>query len=251
MPFFRRVGREGVRSVFENADEHQRTRYEAPALGLRTAHARGCFEAMLPEPTEGGAVLEVGAGTGFFTIPTLQRGFHVTATDVNGDMVRFLDAALAEVAAGDRYRVAQADVFQLPYPEASFDGVVCMKVLPRFSEPRDHTVGLREMARVLRPNGWIVFNVRNARSPASLWRRRRGMSARSLEPMLRAAGLVVERRVNVHVLDRQTTGRLPRWVLGWVAWVDERAATIPLLPFYNVLYRARRGDSSLRPYRDD
>lgn len=104
----------------------------------------------------GGAVLETACGTGAVTRhleAQLPEGARLTATDLAPPMVE-----MARQIVGDRPNMAyqQADATDLPFPPDSFDAVICQFSLMLFP---DKVKGMREAARVLRPNGRFVFNV--------------------------------------------------------------------------------------------
>ena len=93
-------------------------------------------------------LLEVAAGTGVVTraLAALPGIGSIVATDLNPAM---LDQAKA---VGTRRPVEwrQADAMQLPFPDASFDAVVCQFGVMFFS---DRAAAFRETHRVLRPGG--------------------------------------------------------------------------------------------------
>ena len=63
----------------------------------------------------GGAILEVGAGSGRLTIPLARDGFDVTAVDVSASMLRILRSRLAEEPpeVAGRVTLLEADVCEL------------------------------------------------------------------------------------------------------------------------------------------
>ena len=100
-------------------------------------------------------VLEVAAGTGVVTrlmAAALPASASVVATDLNQTM---LDVG---AAAGTQHPVEwrQADAMQLPFPDASFDAVVCQFGVMFFP---DKARAFAEVRRVLRPGGAYLFNV--------------------------------------------------------------------------------------------
>ena len=99
-------------------------------------------------------VLEIAAGTGVLTrhmSESLPRG-SIVATDLNQPM---LDQA-AELGISGRVEWRQADAQQLPFPDASFDLVVCQFGAMFFP---DKVAAFREARRVLAPRGTYLFNV--------------------------------------------------------------------------------------------
>jgi ubiquinone/menaquinone biosynthesis C-methylase UbiE len=102
-----------------------------------------------------GSVLEIAAGTGIVTqalIKTLPPAVSLVATDLNQSM---LDVAAAKDKTG-RVRWQQVDAQVLPFPDQSFDAVVCqfgVMFLP------DKPKAFREARRVLKSGGRYLFNV--------------------------------------------------------------------------------------------
>lgn len=91
-------------------------------------------------------ILEVGAGTGALWSAVDPTGFDLTLTDAAPAMV----AALAARFPTATVRAANAEA--LPFPDGSFDGAIANHMLYHLDSP---ATGLRELARVLRPGGWL------------------------------------------------------------------------------------------------
>jgi ubiquinone/menaquinone biosynthesis C-methylase UbiE len=100
-------------------------------------------------------VLELAAGTGVVTralASRLPEHVAIVATDLN-------QAMLDQASAVGTKRVVewrQADAMQLPFPEATFDAVVCQFGAMFFP---DKARAFSEARRVLRPGGVFAFNV--------------------------------------------------------------------------------------------
>jgi len=108
------------------------------------------------EPKPGLRVLETACGTGVVTRQLLQRlpaDGRLVATDLNGAMIAHARGA---TPADARLEWREADAQQLPFPDASFDVLVCQFGLMFFP---DRLAGLREARRVLRRGGQLLFNV--------------------------------------------------------------------------------------------
>ncbi len=102
-----------------------------------------------------GATLEVGAGTGFFTLNLALAGvlkgpLHVT--DLSPGMVEAAERNAVE--AGLAVTGAVADAEALPYPDDSFDLVIGHAVIHHIPDVEQ---AFREMLRVLRPGGRFVI----------------------------------------------------------------------------------------------
>jgi ubiquinone/menaquinone biosynthesis C-methylase UbiE len=118
--------------------------FEAPMdlLGGRRRRAR-CVAAAT------GRTLEVGIGTGR-NIDLYPTDVEVTGIDISAAML-----ARAEKRADGLHlavRLERADVERLPYPDSSFDTVCATCV---FCSVPDPVAGLREVARVTRPDGQV------------------------------------------------------------------------------------------------
>ncbi len=98
--------------------------------------------------------LEVGAGTGYFSLNLVQAGIvrEATCTDISPGMVRTLAANAARL--GLEVKTARADAESLPFPDESFDLVLGHAVLHHLP---DLARAFSEFHRLLRPGGRIVF----------------------------------------------------------------------------------------------
>ena len=101
-------------------------------------------------------ILETAAGTGVVTDAIIRKlpDIEVTATDLNQGM---LDVAAARIKS-PCVKFRQADAQSLPFPDASFDAVVCQFGVMFFP---DRITAYREARRVLKPGGRFLFNVWN------------------------------------------------------------------------------------------
>jgi ubiquinone/menaquinone biosynthesis C-methylase UbiE len=163
-----------------------------------------------------GRVLEVGAGTGFFSLNLRQAGIvdDVHVTDISPGMVEAAEDNARKLGFEVGGRVADAE--RLPYEDATFDLVVGHAVIHHIP---DVELAFREMLRVLRPGGRIVIcgeptyygdRIARALSRATWWTATRitripGLAGRwdrprqELDESSRAAAL--EAVVDLHTFD--------------------------------------------------
>ena len=101
-----------------------------------------------------GEALEIGSGTGYFSLNLLQLGLigRLVATDISPGMLGEL-AATAE-RLGLEVETEAADAERLPFEDESFDLVFGHAVLHHLP---DLPVALAEFRRVLRPGGALAF----------------------------------------------------------------------------------------------
>ena len=98
--------------------------------------------------------LEIGCGTGFFTLNLMLAGVlgEAHVTDISPGMVRVAERNARDLGLTVRGKVADAET--LPYDDATFDLVVGHAVLHHIP---DVELALREVVRVLKPGGRFVF----------------------------------------------------------------------------------------------
>lgn len=112
----------------------------------------------------GHLLLDMGAGAGRHAFEAFRRGARVVALDYGfGELreVMTLFAAMNEAGeAGTRPDAMGAavngDGTRLPFPDATFDRIICSEVLEHIP---DHHAALRELRRVLKPDGILAATV--------------------------------------------------------------------------------------------
>lgn len=108
----------------------------------------------LPVPVAGQRVLDLGCGTGWDAAALRDARATVVAADVEPE--------LAGLALGRGTPSLAADGLSLPFADATFDGIYCSNIL----EHVPSVEGLfDEIARVVRPGGWVWLSWTNWYSP--------------------------------------------------------------------------------------
>jgi SAM-dependent methyltransferase len=100
-------------------------------------------------------VLEIAAGTGVVTralASTLPASVSIVATDLNEAMLEQAES----IGTSRPVEWRQADAISLPFPDATFDAVICQFGVMFFP---DKAKAFAETRRVLCPGGVFVFNV--------------------------------------------------------------------------------------------
>jgi SAM-dependent methyltransferase len=105
-------------------------------------------------PPRFGRTLEIGAGTGYFTLNLLGAGVveKATATDISPGMLLALEDSAADL--GLEVETVCAEASELPFSDGSFDLVVGHAVLHHLP---DLERAFAEFVRVLRPGGTLAF----------------------------------------------------------------------------------------------
>jgi SAM-dependent methyltransferase len=110
----------------------------------------------------GQLLLDMGAGAGRHAFESFRRGARVVALDYDRDElvdVSGLLAAMAEAGEGPPEGMAQAvngDGTRLPFPDDTFDRIICSEVLEHIP---DDDAALVELYRVLKPGGTLAATV--------------------------------------------------------------------------------------------
>ncbi|NOZ04995.1 MAG: methyltransferase domain-containing protein [Chloroflexi bacterium] len=138
-----------------------------------------------------GPVLEVGVGTGK-NMPFYPPDAQITAVDLSERMLQRATNRAREL--GLNVDLRQMDAQQLEFPDDSFDAVVTTFV---FCSVPDPVQGLRELGRVVKPDGdiWLLEHVRVNRP--------------IIGPLMDALNPVVVRIVGANI-NRQTVENVRR-----------------------------------------
>ena len=110
----------------------------------------------------GDLILDMGAGAGRHAFEVYRRGAHIVALDysladlkdVSGLFAAMTDAS--EAPAGTSWATVNGDGTQLPFPDDTFDHIICSEVMEHIP---DDAAAARELARVLKPGGMLAVTV--------------------------------------------------------------------------------------------
>jgi ubiquinone/menaquinone biosynthesis C-methylase UbiE len=132
-----------------------------------------------PEPGPFAHALEIGAGTGYFTLNLMQTGVvrEATCTDISPGMLQTLEANARSV--GLDVRTAACDAAELPFSDGEFDLVLGHAVLHHLP---DLDRCFAEFHRVLAPGGTLFFAGEPSRhgDRIAAWPKRAGVRAAPL-----------------------------------------------------------------------
>ena len=106
--------------------------------------------ALVPQPGE--TVLEVGPGTGYYTLDVARSCETLHIFDLQQEMLDHTARGARDAGVGNVV-AQQGDARSLPYADDAFDAAYLVAVL---GEIPDQDAALRELARVLRPGGRLV-----------------------------------------------------------------------------------------------
>jgi len=167
-------------------------------------------------PRDGARVLDLGCGTGRLC------DFAGEGCDAS---LRSIEIARAK---HPLKRFIQADLAELPYPDASFDAAFCFHVFMHCRMPQIEAL-LREASRVLRPGGLLIADIASAlrrrlrRSQPSGWHGASALDSRHFQALALGAGLRSLAMEGVMLLP---VHRLPESWRGGLQALDHRLAGV-------------------------
>jgi ubiquinone/menaquinone biosynthesis C-methylase UbiE len=119
-------------------------------------------------PGHGELILDVGCGTGIFTLDLLAARSRVVGLELSLPMLQ----RAGHKAAGHSFHMVQGDMRWLPFIDGSFDKTVSVTAIEFLEDARD---GVAELFRVTKPGGLVVVASLNSLSP---WATRRKGAAK-------------------------------------------------------------------------
>jgi SAM-dependent methyltransferase len=137
------------------AAEHYDSKWGITYGDVAQAQVEGKLrKALGHEPRRYARALEIGAGTGYFSLNLLRAGVvaEAVATDISPGMLRKLEDSAREL--GLRVDTEACDAVELPFEDDSFDLVFGHAVLHHLP---DLDAAFREFSRVLGPGGVVAF----------------------------------------------------------------------------------------------
>jgi ubiquinone/menaquinone biosynthesis C-methylase UbiE len=112
-------------------------------------------------------ILDIGCGNGFLWVgrtSLVNPDCHVELADASPGMIEAARRSLEQAGANWHFRVAAIEA--LPYPDSSFDIVMANHMLYHVS---DIHAGVRELARVVKPDGYLLASTNGVRHMQQLY----------------------------------------------------------------------------------
>lgn len=167
-------------------------RYDRRHFGGKSGHhvlQKDCAVLAALLPTAPSRVLDIPCGTGVYTQQLARLGYQMVATDASEPMLALTAQRRTGAAIG------LCSIQDLPFEDNSFDAVVTLRLFSHFT-PQETLQGLRQLRRVVRPGGRVIFD--SFRWTPRRWPLLRGFVAQShiheiapaeVEGLIKQAGL--------------------------------------------------------------
>jgi SAM-dependent methyltransferase len=217
----------------------------ATGVGLHDAVLSGWFQNDTNEVFRGmpispaDTVVDVGCGDGGNSLFCLKRGAHVTAIDVDPQVIAGIERRLAAVAPG-AYVTHLSDGNPLPLADAVASRVICTEVLEHVDDPQQL---LAELVRIGKPGalyllsvpGALQENLQKQVAPPSYFQKPnhvRIIERSEFAEMVTRAGLVIEEHTQYGFFWSIW------WALFWACKVDLDKPSHPALDHWTEAWSA-------------
>jgi len=105
---------------------------------------------------EGDFVLDIGTGTGNLAIEFLKRGCQVVGLDPSGKMLEIAERKAIEWEGRFQIQLCENPLLEIPFPDQTFDIVASTYTIHHITDDAKR-LSIKEMKRVLKPNGRIII----------------------------------------------------------------------------------------------
>jgi len=178
------------------------------------------FDEIFPKLEKNQNVLEVGAGTGRFTLPALKKADSIVATDINNSLLEKLMEKIRESQYEAHCQIKFEDMFNLSFDDNTFDLVYSIHVIPRLMNFEDQTSALNEITRVIKPKGKLLFNYRNKNSLYGKLHKDFAPTSHEIEGVLSECGFKTKQKRGKWLITRRTLDILPYFACHFIASLD-------------------------------
>jgi len=110
---------------------------------------------LLPSVEKGSRLIEIGSGTGHWSVWFASRGYQVTGVEISDEMITVAETKIASAGPGS-IEFRHGDSHALESSDNSFDVGVAITVIEFLADP---SRAISELARVVKDNGALIFGV--------------------------------------------------------------------------------------------
>lgn len=140
-----------VRAYYAAKSQHERDRLLSAEGLLERVLTTRLLEPHLGEP---GRALDLGGGTGPYSVWLAELGWDVTLADLSPEL---LEIAASSLPAGTVREVVEIDARDLSrWDDGTFDAVLSLGPMYHLTSPADRSRAADELARVIRPGGLVA-----------------------------------------------------------------------------------------------
>ena len=216
------------------ADGYDEERFTTVGGKMFDTFEKNVVISSLPKNPEGVKVLDAGAGSGRFTIEMTKRGFDVVSCDYSSAMLDAIKSKIRELGFENRVILSKQDVTNLTFNDDEFDYICCMRVFVNLDTIENDVKTLKELVRVCKPGGTVVFDIVNPKSLAVFGPAKESMITmkKAKDIILAIPGIEIKKCFGRRILSQTAFEKSPTFLLGLVNGLDYGLSKI--FPFFCV-----------------
>lgn len=157
------------------------------------------FKLFQPEPNS--KVLDVGCGTGNFSIKLAQKGYKVVGIDISQPMLKKARNKLRKTEKNLDIEFRHMDALELDFPDSCFDHAFSMATVEFIPDDKKEKF-IKEMLRVVKPGGKILVGTI---TKDSNWGQMYQQQAQSEESVFKDAEFTTPESLNQIEVDKLVT----------------------------------------------
>jgi ubiquinone/menaquinone biosynthesis C-methylase UbiE len=221
-------------SKIEVAKTYDKERFTTIGGKMFDAFEKKVIISSLPKNPEGVKVLDAGAGSGRFTIEMAKRGFDVVSGDYSSAMLDAIKSKIKALGFENRVTLSKEDVTNLTFNDEEFDFICCMRVFVNLDTIENEVKALKELVRVCKPGGTVVFDIVNPKSLAIFGPAKESMITmkKAKDIILAIHGIDIKKCFGRRILSQTAFEKAPAFLLGLVNGLDYGLSKI--FPFFCV-----------------
>lgn len=141
-----------TKPTFDNVADQYDKWYETPlGRAVDEVERRALDDLFKPK---GNRILEIGCGTGLYTVRMVAKGYNVTALDISSEMMKMAQAKVKSI--GKEVEWILGDINDMLENLATYDGIFSMTALEFIPEPQKV---LEALYQKLNPGGCLVIGM--------------------------------------------------------------------------------------------
>lgn len=167
-------------------------------------------------------ILDVGAGSGRFTIEMAKKGFRVVSCDYSREMLKIINFKINNLGLDELVSTRKEDITNLTFNDNEFDFISCIRVSVNLDTKENFVTGLNELQRVCKPGGTIVFDIVNPKSLAILGPKKSSMiTLKEIRKILSTAENIENTTyIGRRILSQSAFEKTPVHLLGLIDKLD-------------------------------
>lgn len=221
-------------SKIEVAKTYDKERFTTIGGKMFDAFEKNVIISSLPKNPADIKVLDAGAGSGRFTTEMVKRGFDVVSCDYSSAMLDVIKSKIKALGFENRVKLSKQDVTNLTFNDDEFDFICCMRVFVNLDTKDNVIRALKELVRVCKPGGTVVFDIVNPKSLAIFGPAKESMITmkKAKDVILAIPRIKIKKCFGRRILSQTTFEKAPPFLLRLIDRFDHVLSKI--FPFFCV-----------------